>query len=242
MTGSSSHDVVAVAAHPDDLEAVMGGTTLRMVEDGLRVLFVDLSSGEPTRHAKRGVRAEQAARAAELLGVDRLQLDYQDRFIMDSVDARLAVARIIREHRPRFVFTTDGCGIHPDHKAATDITVNAAFYARLPKWEDVPGGELLEDTAPHEVERIFFGHCRMEAPWERFDFAVDVTPVYERKLAALACYESVFSGAQAELLDRYAAEDRYTGSLVGVRYAEAFKARSPLLVDSPTVFRPMRFG
>jgi len=238
----SSYDVVAVAAHPDDLEAVMGGTTLRMVEDGLRVLFVDLSSGEPTRHAKRGVRAEQAARAAELLGVDRLQLDYQDRFIMDSVDARLAVARIIREHRPRFVFTTDGCGIHPDHKAATDITVNAAFYARLPKWEDIPGAELLADTAPHEVERIFFGHCRMEAPWERFDFAVDVTPVYEGKLAALACYESVFSGAQAELLDRYAAEDRYTGSLVGVRYAEAFKARSPLLVDSPTVFRPMRFG
>jgi hypothetical protein len=75
-----------------------------------------------------------------------------------------------------------------------------------------------------------------------FDFAVDVTAVYERKLEALTVYESVFSGSQAELLDKYTAEDRYIGSLVGVRYAEAFKSRSPLLVADPEAFAPSRFG
>lgn len=236
------YDVVGVAAHPDDLEAVMGGTAAKLAARGLRVLFVDLSSGEPARHAPNGVRAEQARRAASLLGVDRATLALQDRFIQDTVDARLRVAELIRVHRPRWVFTTEGCSIHPDHGAATDIVVGAAFYARLPKWDEVPGGERLAGTAPHEIERLYFGHCRMEAPWPRFDFAVDVSDAYERKAAALAAYESVFSGSQADLLERYCAEDRYVGALVGVRYAEAFRARSPLLVADPSVFLPARFG
>ncbi len=226
-----SYDVLAIATHPDDLEVVMGGTAAKLVARGLRVLFVDLSSGEPARHGPPGVRREQAGRAARLLGVDRVALEFQDRLIEDRPETRLAVARLIREHRPHMMFTTEGCGVHPDHKATTDVTVNAVLYARLPKWDEVPGGDAPADTEPHEIERLFFGHCRMEAAWERFDFAVDVTEVYDRKLAALACYESVFTGDQRELLERYAAEDRFVGSLVDVAYAEPFKARSPLLLD-----------
>jgi hypothetical protein len=116
------------------------------------------------------------------------------------------------------------------------------FYARLPKWDAVPGGEVLAGTAPHEIERLFFGHCRMEPPWGSFDFAVDVSDVYAQKMASITTYESVFSGDQATLVDKYSTEDRYIGSLVGVRYAEAFKARSPLLVESPLVFARARFG
>lgn len=241
-TDSSAYDILAVGAHPDDVEAVAGGTIVKLARRGARTLLVDLTSGEPTRYGRPGVREAQAATAAKLLGADRCGIGLQDRFVADTVDARLKVAALIRRHRPRTVITTDGCGVHPDHKAATDIVINAVFYARLPKWDEVPGGERLSNTAPHEVSRLYFGHCRMEPPWPRFDFAVDVTAVYDVKLAALAAYESVFSGAQAELLDRYGAEDRYIGSLVGVRYAEAFQARSPLLVDSLDVFLPVRFG
>ena len=240
--GSSHYDVVAFGAHPDDLEAVLGGTAVKFVQAGLTVLFVDLSDGEPTRHAARGARAEQADRAAGILGVHRSTLAFSDRLIQDSRDARFAVARVIRAHTPRLVFTTSGGGVHPDHAAMTDIVVNGVFYARLPKWSEVPGGDALSGTEPHEIARLFFGHCRMEPPWERFDFAVDVSAVHARKMAAIAAYESVFSGDQATLIDKYSIEDRYVGSLVGVQFAEAFRARSPLLVESPAVFANARFG
>lgn len=235
-------DVIAFGAHPDDLEAIMGGTAVKLVRKNFSVLFVDLCEGEPARHAARGERHKQAVKAAEILGVARTTLTLQDRLISDTAEARLQVARLLREHRPRMVFTTAGAGVHPDHKAITEIVTHGVFYARLPKWEEIAGGERLEGTEPHEIERLFFGHCRMEPPWDRFDFAVDVSEVYELKLAALRAYESVFSGDQATLLDKYNAEDRYVGSLVGVQYAEAFRSRSPLLVEGPEVFLKTRFG
>ncbi|MEO8679004.1 MAG: PIG-L family deacetylase [Vicinamibacterales bacterium] len=239
---ADQYDVVAFAAHPDDLEAVMGGTAVKLVRKGLSVLFVDLCSGEPARHAPRGERGQQAVRAAEILGVARITLPLQDRLIADTVEARLHVARLLRVHRPRLVFTTAGAGVHPDHKAATDIVTAGVFYARLPKWDQVLPEDALAGTEPHEIERFYVGHCRMEPPWDRFDFAVDVSDVYDVKMASVRVYESVFSGSQADLIDKYSAEDRYIGSLVGVAYAEAFRSRSPLLVDDPTVFARSRFG
>lgn len=166
-----SFDVVAVGAHPDDVEIVMGGTIATLTARGLRVLIVDLCDGEPTRYAPHGV-----------------------------------------------------------------------FYARLPKWNEVPGGDALADSEPHEIERLFYGHCRMERPWREFDFAVDVTNTYQRKIEAIDVYRSVFCGPQAARLERFRIEDQYVGSLVGVEYAEAFKARSPLLVAEPTVFLKTPFG
>jgi LmbE family N-acetylglucosaminyl deacetylase len=236
------YDVLAFGAHPDDLEAVMGGTAAKLAEKGRSILFVDLCDGEPARHGEQGERAEQAVTAALILGVDRCTLELRDRLIRDTADTRLAVARLIRIHKPRLVFSTAGSGIHPDHRAVTDIVVNGVFYARLAKWDALPEGQALADTSPHEIQRLFFGHCRMELAWPSFDFAVDVTDVYARKLDALQTYESVFSGPQADLLEKYTAEDRYVGGLVGVRYAEAFKARSPLLVADPEAFAASRFG
>jgi len=236
------YDVIAFGAHPDDLEVVMGGTVIKLARKGFSVLFVDLCDGEPARHAAHGARHVQAMKAAEILGIQRTTLSLQDRLIRDTVEARVQVARLLREYRPRIVFTTAGSGVHPDHKAVTDIITHGVFYARLPKWEEVPAGEHLKDTDPHEIDRLFFGHCRMEPAWERFDFAVDVSDVYEKKMASIRVYESVFSGDQATLLDKYNAEDRYVGSLVGVHYAEGFRSRSPLLVDSPEVFLKARFG
>jgi len=241
-TSTRKYDVVAFGAHPDDLEAVMGGTAIKLVRKGLSVLFVDLCDGEPARYAARGERHAQAIKAAEILGVGRATLTLQDRLITDTVEARLQVARVLRNHRPRIVLTTAGSGIHPDHKAVTELVTHGVFYARLPKWDEVTRGDCLKDNDPHEIDRLFFGHCRMEPAWDRFDFAVDVSDVYELKMAALRVYESVFSGAQATLLDKYNAEDRYVGSLVSVQYAEAFRSHSPLLVDDPEVFLKTRFG
>ncbi|RMD96236.1 MAG: GlcNAc-PI de-N-acetylase, partial [Calditrichaeota bacterium] len=85
-------------------------------------------------------------------------------------------------------------------------------------------------------------HCRMEPQWERFDFAVDVSDVYPIKQRAVAAYESVFSGEQQKLLRRFEAEDQHIGRLVGVRYAEIFRSRAPLVVDDLTVFKSVRYG
>lgn len=242
VTASDRFEVVAFGAHPDDLEVVMGGTAAILARSGMTVLFADLCDGEPARHASAGVRQRQAEQAAGILGVRRISLPLRDRFIRDSIEARLAVARVLRVHKPRLVFTTAGAGVHPDHGAATDIVVGGVFYARLPKWDEVAGGDVLDGTEPHEIDRLFFGHCRMEPAWSGFDFAVDVSDVYAQKMASVTVYESVFSGDQATLVDKYSAEDRYIGSLVGVQYAEAFKSRSPLLVATPDMFVKARFG
>ncbi|MFN7985581.1 MAG: hypothetical protein U0Q11_27380 [Vicinamibacterales bacterium] len=192
-----------------------------------------------------GQRVRQLLVVCEtVLGAARLCLSLPDRALVDSIESRVRIASLIRRHTPSLVFTTLGSGIHPDHKAATDAVVNGVFYARLPNWEavKVEGVASLAETAPHEISRLFFGHCRMEPAWDRFDFAVDVTSVYERKLEAVRLFDSVFSGDHASLLDKYSAEDRYIGSQIGVRFAEQFRSRLPLVVDSPTAFQPVKFG
>lgn len=237
-----SYDVLAISAHPDDIEVAMGGTAARLSGQGHRFLIVDLCDGEPTRHAKAGVRQKEAQQAAQILGVDRVTLDLQDRLIVDSVEARLKVAQLIRRHRPRWVFATTACGVHPDHKAVTDIAEGAVFYARLPNWERVPGGELLAETEPWVIERLFFYYCRMEPVWDQFDFAVDISSVYEKKQQAMAAYKSVFSGNQAQMLSKVEIVDRYYGNLVGVECAEIFRHRSPAVIDDLAVFGKAKFG
>jgi LmbE family N-acetylglucosaminyl deacetylase len=239
-----AHDALVIAAHPDDAEVQMGGTIAKLTDAGLRVLIVDLCDGEPADYAGPGVRAEQAREAAKILGADCLILDEQDRFIQDSIRLRLQLAQLIREQRPRWVFGTAEACVHPDHAAVEPLVTAAVFYARLRKWQQVPGGERLAGSEPWEITRLFFPHCKMEPGWgSDFDFAVDVSDTYERKKEALAVYRAIFAVAQGDrLLDLYEAEDMHMGRLFGIAYAEVFKAHSPLLVDDLTVFKPGLHG
>jgi LmbE family N-acetylglucosaminyl deacetylase len=236
------YDALVIAAHPDDAESQMGGTLAKLSDAGQRILLLDLTEGEPTEFAAPGVRAEQAAEAARILRVERVTLPYQDRLLMDTPNIRLDVARLIREHRPRWVYGTGEACVHPDHAAAASITRAGVFLARLGEWERVPGGESLADQEPWAVDRLFFPHCKMEPPWGEFAFAVDVSAVYERKRQALAVYQSIFRPADDRLLALYEAEDRYYGRMLGVACAEIFRSAAPLLVETPTVFRPAVHG
>ncbi len=152
------YDALVISAHPDDAESQMGGTLAKLSEKGQRVLLVDLTEGEPTEFAERGVRAQQANEAARILGVERLSLGLQDRFLTDTISTRLQIARLIREHRPRWVYGTGEACVHPDHAAMVGLTRAAVFLARLGQWERVPGGELLADQELWIVERLFFPH------------------------------------------------------------------------------------
>jgi LmbE family N-acetylglucosaminyl deacetylase len=234
-----AYDLMIVAAHPDDAEVQMGGTLAKLVQSGLRALIVDLCDGEPADYAAPGTRRTQALSAAKILGADRVFLSQQDRFIVDDIPTRLAIAQLIREHQPRMVFGTTGACIHPDHMAVSPLVTAAVFYARLKNWDHVPGGEKLAETTPWEIQRLFFPHCKMEPAWGDFAFAVDVSNTYQLKKKALAEYSSIFTVAEGDqLLELYEAEDAHMGRLFGIAYAEVFKSHSPLIVQDPTVFLP----
>ena len=112
-----NYDALVISAHPDDAETQMGGTLAKLSDQGQRILLVDVTDGEPTEFAEPGVRAQQADEAARILGVERLTLGLQDRFLIDSTSTRLQIARLIREHRPRWVYGTGEACVHPDHTA-----------------------------------------------------------------------------------------------------------------------------
>jgi LmbE family N-acetylglucosaminyl deacetylase len=233
-----SYDALVIAAHPDDAETQMGSTLARLADQGQRILLVDLTDGEPTEFAELGKRALQAQEAARILGVERISLGWQDRFLSDTTHIRLQVARLIREHRLRWVYGTGEACVHLDHAASVGLTRAAVFLARLGQWEHVPDGELLAQQDPWAVERLFFPHCKMEPPWGEFAFAVDVGTVYERKRRALAAYQSIFQIKGDRLLSLYEAEDQYHGRMLDVAYAEIYRSATPLLVEDPTMFRP----
>ncbi|GAC1358279.1 MAG: bacillithiol biosynthesis deacetylase BshB1 [Ktedonobacteraceae bacterium] len=237
-----SYDVVVISAHPDDAEAQMGGTLALLSEKGQRILIVDLTDGEPTEFAEPGIRARQAQEAARILGVERLSLGLQDRLLTDTLGTRLRVAQLIREHRPRWIYSIGDACIHPDHAVTGTIARAAVFLARLGQWERVPGGERLAGQEAWAIERLFFPHCKMEPAWGDFAFAVDVSSVYERKRQALAVYQSIFLPQNDRLLTLYEAEDQYYGRMLGTAYAEIYRSASPLLVEDPTVFLPTIHG
>jgi LmbE family N-acetylglucosaminyl deacetylase len=236
---AESADFLVVSAHPDDAEVQMGGTIVKLTRAGMTGVLLDLCDGEPSDFDAPGERAAQAHRAAAIVGAERIMLGFQDRFILDTVATRIAVARVIRQLRPRLVFSTAAACVHPDHAAMEPIARAAVFYARLRHWERVPGGDGLDDTEPWEVERLFFPHCKLEPIWGEFAFAVDVSDTWEVKQRALAEYRSIFRVDEGDrLLQLYEAEDLHMGRLVGARYAETFRSHSPLLVADPAVFLP----
>src|SRR5919106_2598365 len=133
-------DVIAVGAHPDDVEIACGGTLARLVQQGYRVGIIDLTDGEPTPNSPGPeVRLAEATRAAETLGAHvRVTLDLPNRRLFDSFEARVALAKEFRKYRPKIVigFGDKTPMASPDHWQAMQITDAAVFYSRLTKWED----------------------------------------------------------------------------------------------------------
>jgi LmbE family N-acetylglucosaminyl deacetylase len=222
-------DVVAVGAHPDDLEIACGGTLAKLAEQGHRVGIIDLTDGEPTPLSPGPeVRLAEARRAAEVLGAKvRVTLDLPNRRLFDSFEARVALAKEFRKFRPRLVIGL-GAGTplaSPDHYQAGMITEAAVFYSRLTKWEQYFG-----DLPVHTISSLL--HCflafRTPAPGQPGGVMVDISDTLEKKIAAIACYQTQFPPAKGEHLERMRTLAREQGRAAGFSAGEMLSSPGAL--------------
>ncbi len=222
-------DVLAVGAHPDDVEIACGGTLAKLSSQGYRVGIVDLTDGEPTPGSPGPeVRLEEAGRAAHTLGVTRVVLDLPNRRLFDGFESRLALAKEMRKFRPRIVI---GFGdrtpmASPDHWQAMLITDAAVFYSRLSKWDEYFNGLPVHRITSQLYFRLPFEPSSL--PQSNGQFTVDISDTLETKLAAVRCYQTQFPPAREYVLDRIRGAAMLAGSGPGFAAGEVFVTVRPL--------------
>jgi bacillithiol biosynthesis deacetylase BshB1 len=223
-------DLLAIAAHPDDVEQTCGGTLIRMAEMGYRTGVLDLTAGEMGTRGTPETRLEEAGEAARrLLLSTRENLGFPDARLENTLAARLTLAAKIRELRPRVVILPYWQGRHPDHYRASEIGYEACFLAGLRK--------IDERSEPHRPRKVLYASIYTNV---NPSFVVDISAQFDRRMEALLSYRSQYGDSQGapgifpdekEIRERLAAIARFYGNLIGVRYGEPFVVKEMLPVD-----------
>ena len=224
-------DILAIAAHPDDVELTCAGTLLRMIQQGYTVGILDLTQGEMGTRGTPEIRAKEADAAAAVVGARwRQRMNLGDSRLTASIENRLAVAEYIRAAKPRTVILPYWEGRHPDHYTAAILGYEACYAAGL-KQLPIPG-------QPHRPKKVLYSAMYADV---RPSFSVDISSVFAKKLEAMQCFESQFAGDMKEitelypawgrLLDRITTQCKYFGHLIGVEYAEPFVVRESMAID-----------
>jgi len=230
-------DILAIAAHRDDVEQTCGGTLLKMAERGYRTGILDLTRGEMGTRGSAEDREREAAEAAKILRVSwRHSLDIPDGRVENTWENKLKVARVIREQQPRVVILPYWKGRHPDHYTASTLGYEACFLAGLKKLD--VGAQASDSSAqPHRPFKIIYASLYYDI---RPAFVVDISEQFETRFHSLMAYKTQYSDqeagkglfpAQAEIRGRVEAMARFYGMLGGVTYAEPFVQKEVGLVD-----------
>lgn len=225
-------DVLAIAAHRDDIELTCGGTLIKAAAKGHRTAIIDLTRGEMGSKGSAELRATEASHAAEILGVvARENLGLPDAGIENTPATRAQLAVAIRKFRPRIVIAPATRGRHPDHRIASELVRDACFIANLRKVEP--------SVPPHRTHKIV--HCvTYRQDFEKPTFVVDITDEFERKMQAVRCYASQFDGATQAgevyptgdpLYDVVRFQAAHYGSLIRTRFGEPFFTFETMRVD-----------
>jgi bacillithiol biosynthesis deacetylase BshB1 len=227
-------DILAIAAHRDDVEQTCGGTLLRMASRGLRTAILDLTQGEAGTRGSAEDRAGEASEAARILGAGwRQALDLPDGAVENTLENRIKIVRVLRQLRPRVVILPYWQARHPDHAKTAILGYEACFLSGLAKVET--------ESAPFRPFKIVYASLYADV---RPSFVVDIAPFIEQRLAALMAYRSQYANQQAggglfvpeeEIRERTFAEARHYGLLAGVRYGEPFVQKEVGLVDDLTL-------
>ncbi len=226
-------DLVAVGAHPDDVEIACGGTLARMVQHGYRVGIVDLTDGEPTPLSPGpDVRMAEARRAAEILGVQvRECLNLPNRRLFDTFETRLVLARFFRRYRPRIVIGFGGRTVmaSPDHYQAMLITDAAVFYSRLTKWD-----EYFDGLPPHTItNQLSFPIALhgLNLPEATGHVVADITTTLDLKMQSIRAYQTQFPPQKSRIFNAIESMNRYHGLTAGYEAGELFLTYRSLGVD-----------
>jgi N-acetylglucosamine malate deacetylase 1 len=248
LPSTSALDVLAIAAHRDDVEQTCGGTLLKAARRGQRTGILDLTQGEMGTRGTAQDRAREADDAAKILGVVwRRALDLPDGRVENTWENRLKVASVIRETRPRVIILPYWKGRHPDHYTASVLGYEACFLAGLAKLalssqpsavSQTGSGTTQNDSLePHRPFKIVYATLYYDI---RPSFVVDISEQFEGKFASILAYKSQFSDQEAgkdlfpahdEIHARVEAMARFYGMLGGVTYAEPFLQKEVGLVD-----------
>lgn len=225
-------DVLAIAAHRDDIELTCGGTLLKAAAQGQRTAIVDLTQGEMGTRGTAELRAAEASRAAEILCVAaRVNLGLPDAGIINTPEHRARLVRVIRQFQPRVVIAPSITGRHPDHRVSAELVTDACFLSGLAKIEpDVPRFRPF---------KLLHSLTYREDPVKP-TFVVDISEEFERKLLAIRAYASQFDGVTQAgeafpngepLYDIVRHQAAHYGSLIRVRYGEPFHTAETMRVD-----------
>jgi N-acetylglucosamine malate deacetylase 1 len=238
-----SLDVLAVAAHRDDVEQTCGGTLLKMAQRGYRTGILDLTQGEMGTRGTAEDRAREAQAAARLLNVSiRHALDIPDGRVENTWENRIKIARVIREQRPHVLILPYWNGRHPDHYTASVLGYEAAFLAGLKKLGSTTasgeaGREAISQLPPHRPFKIIYASLYYDV---RPSFVVDITNQFETRFQALLAYKSQYTDqsagsglfpAEQEIRSRMESMASFYGLLAGVKYAEPFVQKEVGLVE-----------
>ena len=237
-----SVQVLAIAAHRDDVELTCGGTLARAAALGQATGIIDLTKGEMGTRGTAELREREATRAAEILGVrERVNLGFPDAGIFNTNETRAALVCEIRRLQPAVVLAPALSGRHPDHRITAELVRDACFLAGLAKY--APG------SAAHRPKKVL--HClSYREDHVKPTFVVDVSDVFEKKMAAIQAYESQFAGAvQAgevfptteSLFDVIRHHAAHYGSLIRVRYGEPFLTFETMRVDDVAALQVSTF-
>jgi len=226
-------DVLAIGAHPDDVDLICGGTIAKMTSHSRSVVIVDLTRGEMGSRGTPEEREREARVAADKLGVrDRFSLDLGDGVLENTSDNRRKLIEIIRNYRPTLILTHHWTDLHPDHAQAGQMIRDIMYpvgFARYPA-----GGEPFR---PNEV-LFFMGHTPFVP-----DFIVDIDDFHDQKKAAIRCFASQFGERDVEdvptgisepgFMEMIEARARYFGSLIGRTFGEPFAVTRPVPMYDP---------
>lgn len=230
-------DILAIAAHPDDVEQTCGGTLIRMAGMGYRTGILDLTAGDMGTRGTPELRVEESQQAGRvMLASWRGNMYWPDARLENTVTARMSLAIEIRNLRPRVVILPYWEGRHPDHYRACEIGYEACFLAGLKK--------LDETTEPHRPQKIIYSSLYANVTPS---FVVDISAQFERRMEALFAYGSQYGDAaegaelfpkQQEIRERLGAVARFYGNLIGVKYGEPFVVKETMRVDDVVALGP----